>query len=96
MRPTNRELSAPCCAARVFTLRTSRTGASSAIWAWLLSGAGPSSNTILSEEVRQLKRENGHLTQRLARAELIIDVQKQVSALLRIPLATLDSDESSS
>ena len=50
----------------------------------------------LAEEVRQLKRDNGHLTQRLARAELIIDVQKKVSALLGIPLATLDSDESSS
>ena len=50
----------------------------------------------LAEEVRQLKRDNGHLTQRLARAELIIDVQKKVSALLGIPLATLDSDESNS
>ena len=30
----------------------------------------------LFDEVRKLKRENGHLTQRLARAELIIDVQK--------------------
>ena len=50
----------------------------------------------VSEEVRKLKRENGHLTQRLARAELIIDVQKKVSALLGIPLATIDSDESNS
>ena len=50
----------------------------------------------LFEEVRKLKRENGHLTQRLARAELIIDVQKKVSALLGIPLATIDSDESNS
>jgi transposase len=50
----------------------------------------------LFEEVRKLKRENSHLTQRLARAELIIDVQKKVSALLGIPLATIDSDESNS
>jgi transposase-like protein len=50
----------------------------------------------LFEEVRKLKLENGHLTQRLARAELIIDVQKKVSSLLGIPLATVDSDESNS
>lgn len=48
----------------------------------------------LFEEVRKLKRENGRLTHRLARAELIIDVQKKVSSLLGIPLATVDSDES--
>lgn len=50
----------------------------------------------LFEEVRKLKLENGHLTQRLARAELIIDVQKKVSSLLGIPLATVNSDESNS
>ena len=50
----------------------------------------------LAEEVRQLKRQNGQLTQRLARAELIIDVQKKVSLLLGIPLAAADSDESDS
>jgi len=50
----------------------------------------------LFDEVRKLKRENSHLTQRLARAELIIDVQKKVSSLLGIPLATIDSDESNS
>jgi transposase len=48
----------------------------------------------LFDEVRKLKQENGHLTQRLARAELIIDVQKKVSSLLGISLATVDSDES--
>ena len=48
----------------------------------------------LFEEVRKLKQENGQLTQRLARAELIIDVQKKVSSLLGIPLATIDNDES--
>ena len=50
----------------------------------------------LFDEVRQLKRDNEHLTQRLARAELIIDVQKKVSSLLGIPLATIDNDESTS
>ena len=50
----------------------------------------------LFEEVRKLKQENGQLTQRLARAEIIIDVQKKVSSLLGIPLATVGSDESNS
>jgi transposase-like protein len=50
----------------------------------------------LFEEVRKLKQENGQLTQRLARAELIIDVQKKVSSLLGIPLATVGSDGSNS
>jgi transposase len=58
---------------------------------------GPKSeHDPLSEELRKLRQENGHLTQRLARAELIIDVQKKVSSLLGIPLATVDSDESNS
>ncbi len=51
-------------------------------------------NDPLFEEVRKLKRQNGQLTDRLARAELIIDVQKKVSLLLGIPLATIDSDGS--
>jgi transposase len=50
----------------------------------------------LSEEVRKLKLHNGQLMQRLARAELIIDVQKKVSLLLGIPLAAVDSDGSNS
>ena len=50
----------------------------------------------LFDEVRKLKQENGHLTQRLARAELIIDVQKKVSSLLGISLATIGNDESNS
>jgi transposase len=50
----------------------------------------------LFDEVRKLKRDNEHLTQQLARAELIIDVQKKVSSLLGIPLATIDNDESTS
>lgn len=58
---------------------------------------GPKSkHDPLFEEVRKLKQENGQLTQRLARAELIIDVQKKVSSLLGIPLAAINSDESDS
>ncbi len=50
----------------------------------------------LVEKVRKLQQQNAHLTQRLARAELVIDVQKKVSLLLGIPLAAVDSDGSSS
>lgn len=45
----------------------------------------------LFAEVCSLKQQNGQLTQRLARAELIIEVQKKVSLLLAIPLAAADS-----
>ena len=50
----------------------------------------------LVEEVRRLKLEIARLTQLLARAELIIDVQKKVSLLLGIPLAAAKSDGSDS
>ena len=50
----------------------------------------------LVEEVRRLKLEVARLTQLLARAELIIDVQKKVSLLLGIPLAAAKSDGSDS
>ncbi len=53
-------------------------------------------NDPLFEEVRKLKRQNSQLTDRLARAELIIDVQKKVSLLLGISLAAIDSDGSNS
>jgi len=48
----------------------------------------------LFEEVRRLKQQNSQLTQRLAQAELIIDVQKKVSLLLGIPFAAVRSDGS--
>ena len=41
----------------------------------------------LSAEVAALQRNNARLTQRLARAEAVIDIQKKVAALLGIPLA---------
>ena len=50
----------------------------------------------LSAEMRKLKLHNDQLTQRLARAELIIDVQKKVSLLLGIPMAAVNSDGSNS
>jgi transposase-like protein len=44
----------------------------------------------LSAEVAVLQRNNARLTQRLARAEAVIDIQKKVAALLGIPLASTD------
>ena len=44
----------------------------------------------LSAEVAALQRNNARLTQRLARAEAVIDIQKKVAALLGIPLASTD------
>ena len=44
----------------------------------------------LSVEVAALQRNNARLTQRLARAEAVIDIQKKVAALLGIPLAPTD------
>jgi hypothetical protein len=37
-----------------------------------------------------LQRNNVRLTQRLVRAEAVIDIQKKVAALLGIPLASTD------
>src|SRR5271168_2038973 len=44
----------------------------------------------LSAEIAALQRNNARLTQRLARAEAVIDIQKKVAALLGIPLASID------
>src|SRR5664280_835169 len=44
----------------------------------------------LTTEVILLQRTNARLTQRLARAEAIIDIQKKVAALLGIPLTSKD------
>ena len=44
----------------------------------------------LSAEVAVLQRYNARPTQRLARAEAVIDIQKKVAALLGIPLASTD------
>jgi transposase len=44
-------------------------------------------------DLGQLRRENIRLRQRLEHAEAIIGIQKKVAALLGIPMATTDSDE---
>jgi transposase len=49
---------------------------------------GPKSQlTPLSAENQKLRRDNEQLTDRLRKAELVIDVQKKVAMLLGIPLA---------
>jgi transposase-like protein len=46
----------------------------------------------LSAEMARLQRENARLTQRLTRAEAVIDLQKKVAELLGIPLAPSDGE----
>ncbi len=48
----------------------------------------------LTKELDKLHRENQRLAERLRQAEAIIDVQKKVSEMLGIPLASLDDGES--
>ena len=44
-------------------------------------------------ELARLQRENERLHERLRQAELIIEVQKKVSQILGVTLATIDPDE---
>jgi transposase-like protein len=46
-------------------------------------------------DLGQLRRENARLRQRLEHAEAIIGIQKKVAALLGIPMATSEDDETS-
>lgn len=46
----------------------------------------------LEKENEKLKKENARLEQRLEQAQVIIDVQKKLSGLLGIPLATEESE----
>ena len=46
----------------------------------------------LEHELRQLKRKNARLAQRLAQAEALIEVQEKLSALLEMPLPDDDRD----
>ena len=57
-------------------------------------GRKANAQRALVEENAQLKREKAKLEDRLAKAEIIIDVQKKLSRLLEIPLKTPDSDGS--
>jgi transposase-like protein len=59
-------------------------------------GRKPNPDSELIRENERLRRELARLQKRLDRAEVIIDVQKKVSALLGIPLSAPDSDESGS
>ena len=49
----------------------------------------------LTEENQKLRRQVGQLTEKLRKAELIIDVQKKVAALLGNPIPDVDPDEKS-
>jgi transposase len=57
---------------------------------------GPrSERNPLAEENQKLRRQVGQLTEKLRKAELIIDVQKKVAALLGNPLPDVDPEEKS-
>jgi transposase-like protein len=45
------------------------------------------------EEIQKLRRENQRLTEELRKAEIVIDVQKKVGALLGWPLPKVDPEE---
>jgi transposase len=49
---------------------------------------------VKTQEIERLRKDNERLQRRLDQAELIIDVQKKVSALLGIPLKSPEPDES--
>lgn len=46
-----------------------------------------------ADQLARLRRENAKLKERLAQAEVIIDIQKKISSMLGIPLTTSDDDE---
>ena len=57
---------------------------------------GPrSQRNPLAEENQKLRRQNARLTEDLRKAQLIIDVQKKVAALLGNPLPDVDPEEKS-
>jgi transposase len=54
---------------------------------------GPKSKrTPLDDENQKLRRENQHLSEELRKAEIVIDIQKKVAALLGRPLGTTDRE----
>ena len=46
----------------------------------------------IQEEIQKLQKDNARLTQQLRKAEIVIDVQKKVGALLGWPIHTPDPD----
>jgi len=57
---------------------------------------GPKSQrNPLAEENQKLRRQVGQLTEKLRKAELIIDVQKKVAVLLGNPIPDVDPEEKS-
>ena len=55
---------------------------------------GPKSKRNAQEdEMQKLRRENQRLTEQLRKAEIVIDVQKKVGALLGWPLPKVDPEE---
>jgi transposase-like protein len=57
---------------------------------------GPrSERNPLAEENQKLRRQVGQLTETLRKAEIIIDVQKKVAALLGNPIPDMDPEEKS-
>ena len=67
--------------------------------AGILKGLSPqrrgpkSKRSPMEEENQKLRRENQRLTEELRKAEIIIDVQKKVGALLGWPLPKADPEE---
>jgi len=57
-------------------------------------GPKPGASPMLKKENEQLRRENAWLQKKLAKAEMVIDFQKKVAALLDIPLSRPDDDGS--
>ncbi len=54
---------------------------------------GPKSKrSPLDDENQKLQRENQHLREELRKAEIVIDIQKKVAALLGRPLGTTDRE----
>ncbi len=56
-------------------------------------GRKPSPHDLATQENTQLRKENARLANRLKQAELIIDVQKKVSQILGITMATPPENE---
>ena len=55
---------------------------------------GPKSKrSPLDEENQKLRRENQHLSEELRKAEIVIDIQKKVAALLGRPIGTPEREE---